>query len=116
MSRGVIRRRWIGIALSLVWLLGAAAVFNHRRALEVRHLARECHQLRADARASTLCSEENAAVAESFCRYKDADCDRWPSEQARFAENMALFALAPVVLAWLIYYAALRYFRRRRNT
>jgi len=115
MSRGVIRGRWLGIVLSLVWLLGATAVLNHQRAVEVRHLTRECHQLQADARAGTLCSEENAAVAEPLCRFKDANCDRWPFEQARFAKKLALFVVAPVALAWLIYYATLRYFRWRRS-
>jgi len=108
-------RRWIGIALSLAWLVAAAAVLDHQRGVEVRRLTRECHQLQADARASKLCGDADAAVAQPLCRFKDADCDRWPFERARFAEKTASFAVAPVVLAWLIYYATLRYFRRRRR-
>jgi len=115
MAGSVGRGRWLGIVLSVAWLLGATAVLDHQRGVEVRRLARECHQLQADARASKLCGEADAAVAQPLCRFKDADCDRWPFERARFAEKTASFAVAPVVLAWLIYYATLRYFRRRRR-
>jgi len=112
MARSVGRWGWIGIVLSVAWLLGATAVLDHQRGVEVRRLARECHQLQADARASKLCGATDAAVAQPLCRFKDADCDHWPFEEERYAKNIAWVAAAPVAVAWVMFYGFVRVFRR----
>jgi len=113
MARRVARRYWIAIVLSAVWLVAATAIFSHQRAAEIRRETRQCHQLRDDARANKICADTMSVAVQPLCRFKDADCDRWPLEEERFAWNVALMAVAPVVLAWLIFYAAARVARWR---
>jgi hypothetical protein len=113
MPSGFLRRYWIGIALSVAWLIGATVALNQQRVVEIRREARQCHQIQDDARSSKLCVEAKAVVDQPLCRFKDADCDRWPLEEGRYAENIASFAVLPVVLAWVIFYGAVRIVRWR---
>ncbi len=101
------KARSIGVALSVGWLVAATAFLWHQRSLEVGRQVRECHQIRDDARASPLCAQA-APTDTRLCSYKDADCDHWPLEEARYRERVALFAVLPVVLGWLAAYGARR--------
>ncbi len=106
------KARSIGIALSLLWFAAALAVLSQQRNLEVGRQIRECHQLQDDARASALCTQSGAGGDARLCAYKDADCDHWPLEEARYRKRIALFAVLPVILGWLAAYGARRRFRK----
>lgn len=110
--RGFIHRYWVGFVLSAVWLVGAAAVLDRQRAVEVGRLARQCHQMQNDARSNKLCAEASSDLDQPLCRFKDADCDRWPLEEERYVKNIAVLAVAPVAAAWVIFYGFVRIFRR----
>ncbi len=108
------RARSIGMALSVGWFLAASAFLTHQRSAEISRLTRECHQIQDEARANSLCNQAGSAGSEQrLCSFKDADCDHWPLEEARYKERIGLYAVVPIVLGWLAAYAALR--RRPRR-
>ncbi len=104
MLRSVAFRYWVAIALSLAWLMGATVLLCHQRAVEVGRQSRQCHQLQDDARSNKLCADANTPSDQPLCRFKDADCDQWPLEEAAYAKKIASLAILPVVLAWVIFY------------
>ncbi len=100
--------RWIGVALSAGWFVAATAFLTQQRSLEVGRQVRECHQMQDDARASPPCAQAAPAGDTRLCAFKNADCDQWPLEEARYRKRVALFAVLPLVLGWLAVYAARR--------
>jgi len=115
MTRTFTGRYWVAVVLSVAWIVGAIVVLNHQRTVEVHRQMQVCHQLQDDARSNKACAESNAVGDQQLCRFKDADCDRWPLEGERYLKNIAWVAAAPVAVAWLIFYGVVRVFRRARR-
>ncbi|HMK70931.1 MAG TPA: hypothetical protein VK442_08165 [Xanthobacteraceae bacterium] len=115
MTRTFTGRYWVAVVLSVAWIAGATVVLNHQRTVEVHKQMQVCHQLQDDARLNKACAEPNAVSDQQLCRFKDADCDRWPLEEERYLKNIASVAVAPVAIAWLIFYGVVRVFRRARR-
>jgi len=115
MLKNVTRPQWIAIAIAAIWLVGSAAYFSREHAAEIRHEARMCIRMQADARSNPACAEDGAVRLNLLCVYKDLDCDRLPRDYEAFALKIVKFSVTPILLAWFCYYVAVRLARRRRN-
>ena len=97
--------------LSIAWLVGTTAVLTQQRNIEVSRQTRQCHQIQDDARSRPFCAKAKLLSDEQLCRFKEIDCDRWPLEEERYVKRIALLAVGPIALAWVVLYGSARMFR-----
>ena len=114
MLNDITRPQWVAIAIAAIWLIGSIAYFSREQAGEVRHEARICLRMQADARSSPDCAQVGAAGVNLLCAYKDVACDRLPRDRAALAVKVVKFSVTPVLLGWICFYIAALLARRRR--